>query len=311
RRMSVAASVSALVVLAGVGGWLLWGTSSSAEGVVTRGSSATTIAIATSTTVGSTTPRTTTHAVEATSTAAPATAPATIAPRTTAPSPTVAPPTLAPPTLAPPTTVLGPFGDVVGQPVAEPATPQAATAAALQARQPASSVADADTPAWFYAEWLNLGGRTPATPATVSADGYHIDADGPADLSAFVLGDNGKVSSFTECTSECADLATAIQISPNCVPGPDCAAFASNDGQMIAVLRATVNVRSPITTLLFSVSATQPVIAVTDPNSTVRYDGVERFFSITLPAGPPPGTESVVTVTFLDGSTSKLTITYG
>lgn len=325
RRATVAAGVVAGALLAGGGGFLMWGRTSDARSAVpstspgvlapvTGAATATAAAPATTVTTRTTTTPATTIAATTTTTTTTTTVTTTTTPSTGAvPSLTAARTRVVPIALGPPSTVLGPFGNVVGQPVTVATNSQSAVALALQARQLPGSIADVDTPTYFYAEWLRLTGGSPTTAVIASANGFVIDANGPADLNSFVVGTDGKVDTMSECAvvASCQLLARSIQISPNCQPGPDCGAFASNDKQMIAVLRATVNLRNPITTLIFSVTALNPVTRITDANNTVHFDPEAGWFSLTLPAGPPPGTESVVTVSFLDGSTSKLTVTYG
>ena len=144
-----------------------------------------------------------------------------------------------------------------------------------------------------------------------SAGGYLIDAVGQADLTAFELGTDGKVVTLTECTTSCVALADGIKIHRSCTPGPNCIAFATDDGQVIAVQRATVSLRSPAITLLFKASAPQPIASVSDAIGAVHYDADTGFFSVTLPGAPPAGTETVVAVGFADGTSSRMTITYG
>ena len=103
--------------------------------------------------------------VRATSTAATSTSTSTTT--------TVAPTTVAPgepETTAP--TVSNPFGDVVGQPVLEPASAQGRAAVALQQRRPPAEVALVDTPAAYYAEWLRLTTGMPSGPVVATAGGY-------------------------------------------------------------------------------------------------------------------------------------------
>lgn len=246
-----------------------------------------------------------------TTTAAPST---TVAPSTTAvesTSPTDATTTSPATTEPPPTTVLGPFGDEVGAIVEQPTTAQGATVFALQARRLPSEIANVDTPTFFYAQWLRLATPAATSPITASASGYVIDAGGPADVNQFELGTDGRVLTLTECTAECLALKDAIVIDPTCTPGPNCIAFASDSGGLIAFQRATVRLRSPEVTLLFSFTAPQAVAAVSDATGAVRFDAETGYFSVTLPSAPPDGTESVANITFADGTVSRLTITYG
>ncbi|MEO6158170.1 MAG: hypothetical protein ABIQ39_11115, partial [Ilumatobacteraceae bacterium] len=101
-------------------------------------------------------------------------APTTAAPTTAAPA--TATPTTSAPITAVPTTIRGPFGDIVGQPVAQPTNAQGAAAFALQAHKLPAAIANDDTPTYFYAQWLRL--LTPLTTNQVlaSANGYVIDA---------------------------------------------------------------------------------------------------------------------------------------
>jgi hypothetical protein len=257
----------------------------------------------------------TTTAVTTTTTARPTTS--TAIPTTTEPAATTQPATTpiastAAPTTEPvPTTVKGPFGDVVGQPVAQPTTAQGATVFALQARKLPADIANSLTPTFFYAQWLRLVAAPTSNPVVASADGYVIDADGRADLTAFELGTDGKVITFSECTTSCVALTDAIAVDPPCVPGPDCTAFASDTGGLIAFQRATVSLRSPRISLLFSFTSPQPVTAISEATGAVKFDPATGYFSVTLPGPPPAGTETVATVTFADRTTSKMTITYG
>ncbi|MEO6158171.1 MAG: hypothetical protein ABIQ39_11120 [Ilumatobacteraceae bacterium] len=131
------------------------------------------------------------------------------------------------------------------------------------------------------------------------------------DLTNFEVGTDGKLVTFSECAVECQPLATSIAITPACAPGPGCAAFASDSGGLMAMQRATISLRSPAITLLFHITAPQNVTGISDATGTVRYDGDTQYFSVTLPMAPPPGTATVATISFADGTTSKLTITYG
>ena len=144
-------------------------------------------------------------------------------------------------------------------------------------------------------------------------DGYAIDAGTLADLTAFQLGDGGRVTSFTECAvGACNPLTDGIEISPECRRGVECNAVETDDGQVVAVLRATVLLRLPAISLMFKLSSrTHDVAAVSDPFNTVRWDPATGYFSITLPAAPPSGTETAVTITYVDGGRSKMTITWG
>jgi serine/threonine protein kinase len=343
RRTSVAASVGALVLLSALGGWLMWGGSTQAHGSVGAAPAQAKVSPVATTAPSKVSPAATatTSFTPAPSTGPPSTGPPSTGPPTsgsppsTEPATTGAPPSGSPATAprarAPsannvplatvspditsvtPSTVLGPFGNVVGQPVTQATNSQAAVALGLQARQLPGAIADTGTPTYYYAEWLRLTGGRPTTPVVASANGFVIDANGPADLNTFVLGADGRVDTMTECAvlAPCQPLSASVRLSLECQPGPDCAVFASDDEQMVAVLRATVNLRSPITTLIFEISSLNPVVGITDATSTARFDGETHHFSLTLPAGPPPGTETVVTVSFLDGSTSKLTVTYG
>ena len=57
------------------------------------------------------------------------------------------------------------------------------------------------------------------------------------------------------------------------------------------MLRATVTLRAPAITLIFAVTSRgQPIVGVSDPNNTVRYDGEVGVISVTLAAAPPDGT---------------------
>ncbi len=257
------------------------------------------------------------------STVAPVAAPSTPSPSPAEPTTTAQPtttslvttPAATPPTE--PTTAPAPslndFGDIIGQPVVEPQSAPGRAAVALQERLPPVDFTDDGTPAAFYAEWLRLTTVTPSTPVVATADGYSIDAGTPADLSAFQVDEDGLVASFIECANgSCASLTDDIVVSPDCSPGPDCNAFATDDDAVLAVLRATVLLRNPSITLIFSLTSSgQPVVAVSDPNNTVRYDAETGWFAVTLAAAPPEGTDTLVTVTYEDGSRSKMMISYG
>ena len=90
------------------------------------------------------------------------------------------------------------------------------------------------------------------------------------------------------------------------------AIVATDDTEVLAVLRATVTLRSPAITLLFSVTSNGMWVAgVSDPYNTTRWDGETATMSITLATPPPPGTQMSVTFTYEDGSRSQMAITYG
>ena len=247
----------------------------------------------------------------------------TVAPTTTAPSPPPATPatteaattvaTTAPAPAPPAPAPVNQYGDLVGQPITQPQNPEGIAAMALQERLPPNEVADADTPIAYYAEWLRLTTSTPDVPVVASAEGYLIDAGTPADISSVLLGDDGRPVDLVECTAAgCTPLSVHIETSPDCAPGPECNAFATDDETVLAVLRAIVTLRAPAITLMFAITSRgQPIVGVSDPNNTVRYDGQVGMFSITLAAAPPDGTESAITVTYLDGTRSKMTISYG
>ena len=205
------------------------------------------------------------------------------------------------------------FGDVVGQPVTEPASAEGRAAVGLQQRRAPAEVAAVDTPAAYYAQWLRLTTPVPATPVVATGDGYAIDAGLPAVLNQFQVGESGQVVSFVECTSAaCTSVTGGIEVSGNCEPGPGCAAFATDDTEVLAVVRATVTLRSPAITLLFSVTSNGMWVAgVSDPYNTTRWDGETATMSITLATPPPPGTQMSVTFTYEDGSRSQMAITYG
>ncbi|MFT3852591.1 MAG: hypothetical protein QM733_07635 [Ilumatobacteraceae bacterium] len=310
RLLLVTASLIAVLL---VGGVLLWQgtrpTEAGREGAlpaaaVSRPAPPTPLALP-----ATTRPSTTTSST-ATSTAATSTT-ATSTTSTSTTSTTVIEPPTDPPTS--PVPALSLFGDVVGQPVISPANPEGQAALALQQRRPPAEVAVPDTPASWYAEWLRLTTPAPAGPVLATNDGYAIDADVPVELNQFQVADNGQVVSFVECVGGgCTSVTGGIQLSPFCEPTPGCNALASDDGTIVAVLRATVNLRPPGVTLIFSVTSSNlPVIAVDDPYNTVRYDGETGSMSVMLAAGPPPGTQSSVTFTYEDGSRTSMTITYG
>lgn len=304
RLLLVGASLVAVLL---VGGVLLWqgtrSTGASREGAprasaVSLPAPPTTLA-RTTTSSSSTTSSTSTTSTSTTSTS------------TTSTTVAVTEPPTEPPTSAAP--VLSLFGDVVGQPVTAPANPEGRAAVALQQRRPPAEVAAPDTPASWYAEWLRLTTPVPTTPVLATNDGYAIDAGIPVELNQFQVADSGQVVSFVECTGgTCTSATGGIQLSPFCEPSPGCDALASDDGTILAVLRATVNLRAPAVTLIFSVTSSGlPVVAVNDPYNTVHYDGETGAMSLTLAAGPPPGTQSSVTLTYEDGSRTSMTITYG
>ena len=297
----LAASIAAAVIL--VLGIVWWQGSGSTNADETIGSVAPPTQVTAPTLVAPpTTVAPTTSTRPPSTTAAPTT---TEAVSTTAETTTVEASTTLPPA--------NPYGDIPGRVITDPASVQGQAAVALQARSVPDTVAGADTPAWFYAEWLRLVTAKPTAPVVATNDGYAIDAGMLADLAAFQLRDDGRVTSFTECANgACNPLTDGIEISPECRRGVQCNLFATDDRQVAAVLRATVLLRLPSISLLFKLSSqTHDVAAVSDPFNTVRWDPATGYFSITLPAAPPSGTETAVTITYVDGGRSKMTITWG
>lgn len=259
-------------------------------GATTTRPDVTTTTVEPTTTVASTTtteaPTTTTTTIEATTT--------TVAPETT-----VAPP-------------VNQYGDVIGQPLIDNATAERGLVSGLQSRAEPTAIATPASPMFYYAEWLRLIAASSADPVIATADGYSITADTAVNLTAFEMGADGKIANASECRDSCVQLGELIAIDAPCSPGTEsCAIFRSQSMQTTAYQRATINLRIPAITLLFELVGAIPVSSVVDATGSVNFDPTTNFFSIRFEGTPQPGTISLLTINYADGTTDNITVTYG
>lgn len=219
-------------------------------------------------------------------------------------------------TTTPTTTVpVGAFGFPVGSPISEPNGPEAAYAVALQQRANPLAVAPAGSPAMLYAQWIRVAGAPADQPVTATANGFAVTADQPVTLQDFRT-DGGLVTSFSECVGDvCTPIDAMTEVPPqDCVPAPGCPHLRSQNGDISAMLRATLFPRWPARMLLFELlpdDATPAVVTVQNPNQVVHYDPDTHYLVILFDDQPPSGTRHQLTINLDDGTTDQLSIFYG
>lgn len=296
RGLLVALGVGAVVVLAGLGWFLLKGDGDSAGAAPSTTDVPATVAPVT---VATTLPPVTT--------VAPTTAPPTTAPETTVAVETTVPP--------PPT---NPQGDVVGE------VPSGRTTAGLfativqQAGDPAPvSVQYSD--AYFYAVWSELTKRTRTdTLATTTPNGYLLQLqEGQAEISGFVPAE-GLLTSFVETTAEgSTDIGEGVLSSGICLPPPDgCTAglatgpFApevNGDPARLFNLAKVTLAPTKNTYLMYLDGASTGIASVGADYGVANFDNDSNLVSVTFGKNPEAGTKLTLIITLVDMRTLVFT----
>ncbi|CAN5543869.1 hypothetical protein BH24ACT5_BH24ACT5_13820 [soil metagenome] len=235
---------------------------------------------------------------------------------TTLPPTTTTTTTLAPTTTAAPTTLATPtnaYGDVVGQPITNVGIPEAVFAQGLQARAAGSTLAPAGSPAMLYAQWVRTVAAPATGPVTAADEGYAVMTDVSAVLSDFVVVD-GQVTTLRECAEGfgCESLTDGVILTPECSSNDSaCTTVRSRGGSVTAVKRADIALRFPARSALYELDTNRTITSLTNSDGRVRFDPETNLFVVSFADTPIAGTRDLITITFDNGDTDELIITYG
>jgi hypothetical protein len=300
--------VVAILAVAGVVAWIALADDDAPD---TESDATTVVTTDVVTTIAITTPVSTAPPAP-TSTIVVTTPPPTTAAETTAP-PTTEAATTIPETTLPPT---NPFGDTVGSSVTTPANAAAAYAHSIQTGGDPAAIAVAHSPAYYFALWARmLGVARPDVAPVVTADGYAIELTSGAVTVSALDPPAGPIERIALATAGVPiDIATGVQPSGVCVPGPDpCSAGLANPQFIIAadaptgarlVTLATVRVDPARVTMLLFVDLPGVDIeaaAADFAEGDIPIDRALDFVALSYSPGPPPGTIISLRIRFTDG----------